>query len=151
MDFIFFWYSMYASIPIFSPSHFMTGWRDRSYLIVPMPGCKLVTFDLSVLCSTNWATGETHTYPCITIRWRWQTIFDVFQVKCVVETKDSEHAKDLEKLLRAHYHHVQFGPHVIWRGLFSILITPFYLRSQLYSETELMSNDWHFIFMIKIF
>jgi threonine dehydratase len=35
------------------------------------------------------------------------------QVKCVVETRDADHVKELDRLLRSHYTHVQFGPHII--------------------------------------
>ena len=36
----------------------------------------------------------------------------VLQVKCVVETRDVEHSKELENLLRTNYSHVIFGTNV---------------------------------------
>lgn len=44
--------------------------------------------------------------------WLKSDIFSV-QVKCVVETRDKEHAVQLEKLLRSHYAHVNFGMHIV--------------------------------------
>ncbi|ELU10999.1 hypothetical protein CAPTEDRAFT_176201 [Capitella teleta] len=44
--------------------------------------------------------------------WLKSDIFSV-QVKCVVETRDQEHAAEMERLLRSHYNHVQMGPHII--------------------------------------
>lgn len=42
--------------------------------------------------------------------WLKSDIFSVI-VKCVVETRDMEHCQELEKLLKANYTKVQFGPH----------------------------------------
>ncbi|XP_070562847.1 L-threonine ammonia-lyase-like [Ptychodera flava] len=42
--------------------------------------------------------------------WLRTDIFSV-QVKCVVETRDEEHGKELEKILRERYDHVAWGPH----------------------------------------
>mgnify|MGYP003574266398 CR=1 FL=1 len=44
--------------------------------------------------------------------WLKSDIFSV-QTKCVVETRDQEHAQELERLLRSHYSHVAFGSHII--------------------------------------
>ncbi|KAK2167691.1 hypothetical protein LSH36_25g05016 [Paralvinella palmiformis] len=44
--------------------------------------------------------------------WLKSDIFSV-QVKCVVETRDQEHCHELELLLRKHYKHIAFGPHVV--------------------------------------
>jgi threonine dehydratase len=43
--------------------------------------------------------------------WLKADIFSV-QVKCVVETRGQDHATELEQLLRSHYGHVSFGPHI---------------------------------------
>lgn len=44
--------------------------------------------------------------------WLKTNIFNV-QVKCVVETRDQEHSNELERLLRATYMNVNFGPNII--------------------------------------
>jgi threonine dehydratase len=43
--------------------------------------------------------------------WLKSDIFNA-QVKCVVETRDQEHCNELEKLLKANYSHVYFGPNI---------------------------------------
>lgn len=44
--------------------------------------------------------------------WLKSDVFQV-QVKCIVETRDEEHSKELETLLRTHYKQVNFGAHII--------------------------------------